>query len=135
MRKGPWMIRALFLLAVLSAAAASPAAAFDVRAGKMRYEEEAVGVCPRLCEHYGGWEREWKRLLGGKAICRCAEGPVGKKNEANGGPLAESEARAAWACVRACTHYGGWDQAWRAVDGQIACRCKQALTSSRSDQP
>lgn len=123
------MTRRLPLLLFALSVAASPAAGFDVRAGKMRYEEEAVSVCPRLCEYYGGWDRNWTRQLGGKALCRCAEDPVGKKNEANGGPLADTEARAAWACVRACTHYGGWDKAWRAVEGQMACRCKQALTS------
>lgn len=118
------MLRALLLLILF--AAASPAAAFDVKAGTIHGDDEAAVTCPRLCKNYGGWDKRWLKSGGGKALCRCAAGPIGKDDEANGGPAA-SDSKAAWACVGACEHYGGWSRSWRSLDGQVVCSCNRPL--------
>lgn len=111
-------------------AAATPAAAFDVKADVLRSDTEAATSCPGLCRYYGGWEKDRFVARDRRSTCGCRTGLLGKHDEANAGPVPD-ESHMAWACVSACANYGGWTQEWRQIEGQAVCRCQRPLTVER----
>ncbi|GEM_PF-3817938 len=119
------MLKAALVLILL--AVATPAAAFDIKAGVLHGDTEAMVSCPHLCQFYGGWEKNRFVARDRRSTCGCRSGPLGNKDEANAGPIV-TDTRAPWACVSACANYGGWAQSWRKIEGQAVCQCKQSLT-------